>query len=453
MHAALPTVFAFVACVVAGISSFGDGIVFLTLWSFSSVLQGLPPELSKAVFFVTLLPLLSLPVLLYAARHELRSNLGYAALLSLSSLATIPLGSLALLKGDAFTVKLLIGLILAAFAVVSLLTSMHEWGVEREVRRRAGGGTAGGGGEEAGARMLRASSTPGLGSPQVDDTALLLDSSASSTPGSGGSASAGGGYGSMGATVGAAATVDGATWATPVPPAAGTSGEQSGTSPEPVLGSSPPPAPASCARRVRAALARAFPLPPISYKYSPRTTAWALFATGFFSGTLGGLIGSGGPPQIIAFGILKPDKSSIRGIKVLATTASNVMRLVIFAVAGTEVFSDEPWWQFLTIGAASVAGAAAGTRLRRYFNTDAVLRTLYVLLFLSTAHMLSALESTGPAIAFGATGAVVGLICTALVTRPAWFVGCVLRPAGRAWEAAWAARCLCCCGCCGGRGK
>jgi hypothetical protein len=154
-------------------------------------------------------------------------------------------------------------------------------------------------------------------------------------------------------------------------------------------------------KRLLGCIQRVLPCPRISEKYSQKACSGILFGTGLASGLLGGLVGSGGPPQIIAFSVLKPDKSVIRGVKVFSTTVANAIRLLMFAVSGTNMFSSEPWWVYVCVCVASLIGSIIGTKVRDYFPTRAILLCLNVLLYLSTAFLFRAIEKLIPAIAFG----------------------------------------------------
>lgn len=142
--------------------------------------------------------------------------------------------------------------------------------------------------------------------------------------------------------------------------------------------------------------------PPVSGKYSPDTTAVVLFITGIASGMLGGLYGTGGPPQMVAFAALKLTKESMRGIKVLATTVSNSIRMVMFIAVGTHLFHSDAWPSYLGVAGASIVGAALGSHLRESADAEMILRMLYLLLFATTATMFDAASSLKPALGFSA---------------------------------------------------
>jgi uncharacterized membrane protein YfcA len=145
--------------------------------------------------------------------------------------------------------------------------------------------------------------------------------------------------------------------------------------------------------RLTACLLPFFPV--ASKRCSRRSTAIVLFFTGFASGLLGGLIGTGGPPQLVAFSSLQLKKEQIRGVKVLATLVSNSLRIALFIAWGQGELFKEKWWVYLTVTIASLVGATIGSWAREYVQGETILRLLYVLLFLSTAELFGVFGGEG----------------------------------------------------------
>ena len=115
---------------MSGITSFGDGVFFLLLWAFSAaagLIRNDADTYPTAVLYVTLLPLSSLPSLLWSARKELRPSLGYALVMSVSSSALIPVGSKLLLSGDLSTLKIVLGTFFIVFSACSLWAARSNW--------------------------------------------------------------------------------------------------------------------------------------------------------------------------------------------------------------------------------------------------------------------------------------------------------------------------------------
>lgn len=199
-----------------------------------------------------------------------------------------------------------------------------------------------------------------------------------------------------------------------------------------------------------ACLKRWFPV--ASDKCSARATAITMFITGFASGLLSGLVGSGGPPQLVAFTQLRLRKDFIRGIKVLATTVSNLIRLGLF-IAWKRSLLREPWWVYVSICVASILGAMVGGKLRDYLPGEAV---LYVLLFASCGELFGVLDK--PTSIVGFSVGMLGWLVTVWVLyrwpgimRPvASAIACCGGACKRA-ACSLAARLQCKCGSCGHR--
>jgi hypothetical protein len=118
---------ALVATIVSGITTFGDGVVFLILWSVWAKVTGEALDLTQGVLFVSLLPLTSLPVLLWAARKELRPALPWALVLSGTSMAMIWCGQT--LAGPGVT-----GVIMPVIAPAPSLSHHHHLALHRCTR-------------------------------------------------------------------------------------------------------------------------------------------------------------------------------------------------------------------------------------------------------------------------------------------------------------------------------
>jgi uncharacterized membrane protein YfcA len=178
-----------------------------------------------------------------------------------------------------------------------------------------------------------------------------------------------------------------------------------------------PPAVATCTARAATALDAAFP--PVSATYSRVATGWILAATGVASGVLGGVIGSGGPPQMVAFAELKLRKDSIRGIKVLATTVANAVRLLTMAaVGGSRIFRADEWPVYVGVAGASIFGTFLGSWLRDFCDGESILRGLYVLLFVTAAIMFDALDSLPTGLGFAGGGLAWGALIAVTYLHP-----------------------------------
>jgi hypothetical protein len=143
----------------------------------------------------------------------------------------------------------------------------------------------------------------------------------------------------------------------------------------------------------------------VSPVYSVRATLGTLFGTGVLSGLLGGLFGTGGPPQMIAFAVLKVDKDIIRGVSMVYGLLECGMRVIMFTTSEGNVFSAAEWPIYVGIAVASWVGFVVGTWLRRYADTDMIIRMLLLLVFTSSAILLGALTTHAVAIGFAVAGA------------------------------------------------
>lgn len=622
-----PPLCALLACIVSGITSFGDGICFLLLVSLASAAGIIPNDKDTyptAVLYVTLLPLASLPALLWAGRKELKRSVGYASLLSISTAALIPLGSKLLLTGSLTVIKTVIGSFFICFACFSLWVAMYGLGKERVAAGKplpacwlrivrvisCGRFGAAGASKMERAPLLANSIAPGPAAAVVaaavpaasasfsvaagatsfqgqaaasttapafapsrrsrdeDDDGLVIAPSIRSAAVVGAASSTGfvassvdglddgpsvsgflktvastaslvsvidgvditkdeaervreaerraakaarkarlaakanaavsGSSAAAAATVGGTGSgksakldvsigrVRGASAASMASTAAGGrrdsnesaafgiglglelgdfhgSGADSAAGahsfPGLAAGAAAMPLPATGSKLlptgsateassltslklhtvtvvgaatgdVGATQSSLSPLdteqqltrtqravrclfPEASDRCSPVVICIVLFFTGFASGLMAGLVGSGGPPQLIAFAQLRLRKEWIRGVKLLATTVSNVIRITLFAVWGSDIFR-EAWYVYLAVALASLAGATIGSYLRQWVAGETILRLLYILLFLSTGELFGALEDAAGISAFAVATAAwlvsVGLI-------------------------------------------
>jgi uncharacterized membrane protein YfcA len=177
-------------------------------------------------------------------------------------------------------------------------------------------------------------------------------------------------------------------------------------------------------------------LPPISATYSVKATVIAFIISGAFAGLLNGLLGTGGPPQMVVFSILEVDKETIRSMSAIYGAFLLPVRAYMFTQAQGNVFNPDDWPTYLSVAVASWGGFLGGTLLRRRADTDAIIRVLLVLVFASSAILLGALEDAGLAAAYVVGGLLWGGALFGLVLRPGRCPGLI---AG--WDAA--ARCGC----------
>ncbi len=98
---------------------------------------------------------------------------------------------------------------------------------------------------------------------------------------------------------------------------------------------------------------------PAAGKFSP--PAWAAPPTGFISGLLTGLFGTGGPPLIIWYHLSAPDKSAFRSNLMTIFLLMTFVRVPSYALAGMITFKH--LLSTLAVMPAVFAGAWIGNRL------------------------------------------------------------------------------------------
>lgn len=351
-------VLALVSCVVSGLTAFGQGILFLVLWSILGVVGVLdeshPDFITSAVLLSAVLSLAPLPYLAWVARFEMRDNLGWAVVLGLPTCALTPLGVAFLRLGNVAVLKGVTGALFATFGAVKLFLSLREEALLRQSESAARAVSLAAMASPFPTRSLSGRKSPAP-TAAPDDRSLQLDAS----------------------------TVD--TTSIVVPSAAvvaGDSGAVNASSEQDDVRLV-----SSAGSRLSDALERWFP--PISDDHSLRFTTLALGLAGVASGVLGGMLGVGGPPQIVAFAVLRLHKTIQRGLVVAVGLVSSIMRIVTLVTSpGIHVYSSD-WPVIVGVAVGAVVGTSIGTYFRVYVHTETILRWLYGLLILSTVTMFN----------------------------------------------------------------
>jgi uncharacterized membrane protein YfcA len=339
---------------------------------------------------VTLLPLTGLPVLLWAARQELRPNLAWAMLLSATTACLIPIGVYVLLVGGVREIRAVCGALFVVFGSAKLWLSVMK---DRMSCAPAGSSTVV---DPEGIEMkerLLVGDSPRAGSGDSGGDGSGSDRAVSVSTGASGEGLAG----DASPRVDAVTVRDTAPRQRPAATAV-SSGRRTGLW--------------RVVDYIDAALV------PISPVFSRNATAAIMLSTGAVSGLFGGMLGTGGPPQIVAFAQLQLAKDRIRGIKVIATTVSNVLRLLSFAVAGGDSLRRKDAWAYVGVTVGCVLGTAIGSYLRGRFDTEGILRGLYVILILSAATMFNVLKNGGALAAY--LSSVVAYVVVLVVARQHW---------------------------------
>jgi hypothetical protein len=140
-----------VASIVAGLTTYGDAILFHICATLSRTTGLAAPaadedeELRFAVLCTTIMSVSTLFIALFFSRNEFRRCVPYGLTMAVTGLSMVPVGSSLLFNGDLGPVKVGTGVFFALFATHYLTLSFRE---EAAARLRCGGG--GGGGPQKG---------------------------------------------------------------------------------------------------------------------------------------------------------------------------------------------------------------------------------------------------------------------------------------------------------------
>lgn len=359
----LPPIVVFLATIVSGLTAFGDGIILLAIWTILASIgvldAGNPDLLTTVVSLGAFMAIAPLPYLVWVAWGEMKDVFWWGLTSGLLCGALVPVGVYLLLAADVTVLKLCVGSLFLAFGVVKLWQSVAAEARERRKRRGL-----------LPSPPLAAPPPPPPPDAQVEITRYQ--------------------FLTHGAAEGAPPTVDAAT-------------EQGEAAPPP----SDSPA-LSCTLRWQ----RAFPI--ISAGHSVKYTAAVLWLGGVGAGVLGGMLGVGGPPQIMSFALLRLDKGTQRGIRVLVGLIAALFRIVSLVTTPHTVYRLADWPVYVCVTLAAVAGTALGTYFRARVSTEAILRSLYILLILCpltlfdiTSHVLHAIVFASCVCVYAAALAVV----------------------------------------------
>lgn len=149
-----------------------------------------------------------------------------------------------------------------------------------------------------------------------------------------------------------------------------------------------------------------------------------IFMGGLFGGLLSGLLGVGGPPMMIAYNIVRLHKDDMRASSAPYSVAEMIVRLSLFAAryedistsgsasqgrwracctsqfvlrpfshrSGADVVQSERWPLYVLIMVSAATAYSLGSYLRRYTDTETVMRLLLVLVFVAGCLQLGALS-------------------------------------------------------------
>lgn len=470
----LPPALGFICSVVAGLTSFGDAIMWHVLWALCGAIGLISTSsresLTKAVLYLTVMPLANLPIGLYVSRKQLWPCAPYGFTMAVTGLCFVSVGAWLLFHADLTALKIGVGIFFISFSVLKLTSSVAGWGLKRQ-EKRAGAtasATASVGAEAPPAAALQPlsgnsegatadlSPVDTLGSEVAVNALRSSQVKAGAAPAPETAADEWAKVEPIGGWGGYAASTSGAA-ASSAPGLSRTASAVPGAAPAPavssasILKSTP-----ACNADANAAPPARLPaflhpvwrlwrrvstrLSPISPRYAPGSCLGILFATGTASGLLGGMMGTGGPPQMMAFAVLAVDKDVIRGVSMVYGLLETGLRVVMFTTGAGSPFDANEWPIYAGIAVASWAGFAAGTFLRRWADTEAIIRLLLLLVFMSSAILLGALQDRAVAAVFVVAG-IAWLVSLAYVFRkPQRYVQC-MSSIGRTLRAIWRSCC------------
>jgi hypothetical protein len=161
------------------------------------------------------------------------------------------------------------------------------------------------------------------------------------------------------------------------------------------------PAARGCSAVLRAIDARCAPA--LGPHFSPSQTLGVLLCSGLGSGFLNGLLGVGGPPQMIAFALLQATKELSRGTSCVYSCFEVPLRAALLALGPqqTALSASAARGAFSAVAAAAGAGFLLGNFARRFADTRAILRVMLALTLLSGSMLVGALESRAVGLAYG----------------------------------------------------
>lgn len=145
----------------------------------------------------------------------------------------------------------------------------------------------------------------------------------------------------------------------------------------------------------------------------------AFLLAGTVAGVLGGLTGANGPPLMAVFAVLGTHKDRVRAVYVWYSMSELIVRLSVFSTEGQAITQQFSGGSIAVICTVACAGFVAGTLLRRFFDTVAILKGLLSLVLVSACLQLGVLKDS--AIAAGVLSPlaawVVGLVVARILQR------------------------------------
>lgn len=375
--------------VSSGVTGFGDAILFHICASVARAALRVPPEaeggeLRFAVLCTGVISLVTLPCTVYLARTHLSKYKSYGFTMAVTGVLFLPLGAAALTLGDLRAVEVTVGLLFAAFASSRLVGEVLGRARERHAKSRAG---VEGAVETATAEMVVTLPPPAAAVPPspAADSASLRAAGADDAI-----FFVGDGFCSR-----ARARVD------VLLPSPGGVEEGDGDDVD----------------------ASAAPPPPVA----PSRALAVFFVAGSGAGFLNGLLGTGGPPQMAAFAILRTRKSALRAIACAYACVEVPVRLVIWSQTLRASIDARDAGAYAGVAALALVGYVGGNALRAHVDSRTLLNILLAIVLLSSSILLGALKSAAVAGVCASALILFGGLLAALYKWPDAAARCSLR--------------------------
>jgi uncharacterized membrane protein YfcA len=389
------------SAVSAGLCGFGDALLFhscMLMWHAAEARPLDDATLRFSVQCTAVMTCVFLPLTIYLARAHLRQCAPYGLAQAVTGLCMVPVGSAFLFLPDLSAVKVCAGVLFAAVASYLLVKSVRDEAREaREIAAQEGAAKAAGAPEAAAAAAATAvtAASDVEVEQQLEQQQQPLPLQLPPPPAPSGRAFI--------------------PWPEPPP-----EGEQDACS----LVHPPRAAPAAaacchpCSAAQRAIDARCAPA--LGPHFSPSHTLGVLLCSGVGAGFLNGLLGVGGPPQMIAFALLQATKELSRGTSCIYSCLEVPLRAALLALGPqqTALAPSAARGAFAAVAGAAGAGFLLGNWARQYADTRAILRVMLALTLLSGSMLVGALERPAVAAGYG-VGALV-LLAALVALRRGW---------------------------------
>ncbi|KAA0173970.1 hypothetical protein FNF27_04531 [Cafeteria roenbergensis] len=398
----------FFCAVSSGLTSFGDAIMLHVVFVILGGAGAVPYEIPRVTFLATLLAATAVWLMLASAWKEVSLHsltLSLAVVVPGVTMASI-MTQVLLEIGDTRPIEIAMGSVFLAFAIWRLtvmigfapvvvgrppssppeladgaaLQSPQAPGTPLPEKSAATSRALVGNGHIAGRSSMAIGELPALAPPERDGDGADCDKFAEA-PSDSAAATAQDERGAGRATPPRAD--DGSATAAPAALAAAGCGEEQALDvPPPPTGSEPETR--SCAHRF-ACRRHAVPV-------------WhelvAFLLAGTVAGVLGGLTGANGPPLMAVFAVLGTHKDRVRAVYVWYSMSELIVRLSVFGAEGQAVTEQFSGGSIAVICSVACAGFVAGTLLRRFFDTVAILKGLLSLVLVSACLQLGVLKDS-----------------------------------------------------------